>query len=100
MLLYICRVNNDKQLKKLETMLNLNSYLEIKAKINNRLAIATEKLNSFPKNGAGMVEFTPEYNEANRIFEIEFDNLRVLNVKAGKNILKEASKLRRAGWRS
>ena len=81
-------------------MLNLNSYLETKSKINSRLEIATAKLNTFPKNEAGMVEFTPEYNEANRIFEIEFDNLRVLNVKAGKEILKAASKLRRAGWRS
>ena len=80
--------------------MNLNTYLETKSKINSRLAIATAKLNTFAKNEAGMVEWTPEFKEAQNIFEIEFDNLRVLNVKAGKNILKEASKLRRAGWRS
>jgi len=79
--------------------MNLETYLEIKNKIETRLNAAQEVLNSFQKNSAGMVDWTPSFIEAHNVFEMEYDNLRILNVKAGKDILKAAAKLRRASWK-
>tara|TARA_R100000541_G_scaffold45547_1_gene52536 strand:+ start:273 stop:599 length:327 start_codon:yes stop_codon:yes gene_type:complete len=80
--------------KQIEIM-TLELYTTLRNPINERVNKYSQILNSFEKNGSGMVEVTKEFKSAKDSYELAFNELRILNGGTSNKIKREFSKANR-----